>query len=87
MEGPRAPSINSRSRSLIRFRESAGGGPVPITTVPGAACTLVVSRVDLAVGPFVGPDQAVLGRIGPITTRPCVRGGFAVCGEVLFRPA
>jgi hypothetical protein len=41
-----------------------------ITTVPGTACTLVVSRVDLAVGPFVGPNQAVLGRIGPITTRP-----------------
>jgi hypothetical protein len=41
-----------------------------ITTVPGAACTLVVPRVDLAVGRFVGPNQAVLGRIGPITTRP-----------------
>jgi hypothetical protein len=41
-----------------------------ITTVAGAACTLVVSRVGLAVGPFVGPNQAVLGRIGPITTRP-----------------
>ena len=31
-----------------------------ITTVPGTACTLVGSRVDLAVGPFVGPNQAVL---------------------------
>src|SRR3954451_7629267 len=29
MEGPPAPSINSGSRSLIRFRESAGGGPGP----------------------------------------------------------
>ena len=34
-------------------------------SVPRAACALVVSRVDLAVGPFVGPNQAVLGRIGP----------------------
>jgi hypothetical protein len=35
----------------------------PITTVPGAACTLVVSRVGLAVGPFVGP--CVLSRCAP----------------------
>src|SRR3954451_5214129 len=36
-----------------------------ITTVTGAACALVVSRVDLAVGPFLGPNQAVLGRTRP----------------------
>ena len=59
MERPRAPSINRRSRSRHRFRESAGRWVTP-----------AVSRVDLAVGPFVGPNQAVLSRIGPITTRP-----------------
>jgi hypothetical protein len=36
----------------------------------GRRVHLVVSPVDLAVGPFVGPNRAVLGRIGPITTRP-----------------
>jgi hypothetical protein len=29
MERPRTPSINRRSRSRHRFRESAGGGPGP----------------------------------------------------------
>src|SRR5919106_5029639 len=59
------------ARPLVLLRRAADPVSVAaITTVPGAACTLVVSRVDLAVGPFVGPNQAVLGRIGPITTRP-----------------
>jgi len=30
-----------------------------------ARCRLVVPRADLAVGPFVGPNPAVLGRIRP----------------------
>src|SRR5919106_53310 len=59
------------ARPLVLLRRAADPVSVAaISTVPGAACTLVVSRVDLAVGPFVGPNQAGLGRIGPITTRP-----------------
>jgi hypothetical protein len=56
-----------------------------VTTVPGAACTPVVSRVDLAVGPFVGPNQAVLGRIGPITTRPRRYRILPICRYFLAR--
>jgi hypothetical protein len=48
-----------------------------IATVAGATCHPLVSRADLAVGPFVGPNPAVMSGMQPVPGRLRAR---------LFRP-
>jgi len=81
MERPRAPSINHRSRSRHRFRESAGLWPRPRTSdfadVLLAQCR---ERPLGEVGEPLGPvclkilDRAV-GQIGPFVGEPTRRRG------------
>jgi hypothetical protein len=79
----RAARRGRRTRPLATiWRAAVPMWAAAIATVAGATCTLMVSRADLAVGPFVGPNPVVLGRIRPVARPQRAR---SYCGLQVFR--
>jgi hypothetical protein len=62
----RAARRARRARPLATIRRAAAPmWAAAIATDAGTTCILLISHADLAVGPFVGPNPAVLGRTRP----------------------